>query len=196
MARTAERMEESLWVRQAQEGSEEAFCKLVRLHHDSVRGFLFRFVRNASIMEDLAQETFLSAFRRIRTFREESSLRVWLLGIARLGALKYLREEHQRLSRQSAALETAVADWRIQTLEREGPSDPERELSALRQCLKGLPPSSAHLVAEYYYKGHSLSDLARSYGKRGSAMKMTLLRIREALRECVEQRLSTGEVTA
>src|SRR6185295_16932720 len=81
-------------------GSGDAFSQLVRLYQAKVRCYLGRFVRGADAVEDLAQETFISAYRSVGSYRQQASLALWLLGIARNLALKHLREEHRRRSRE------------------------------------------------------------------------------------------------
>jgi len=150
-------------------------------------------------MDDLAQEAFLTAFRRLSSFKEELPFRAWVLGIARLHALKYLRDRQQTLARQQGLLEAAVSTWRAQEVDRQGHGDlkdPELELRLLKDCIQGLSPSSLQIVRQFYFNGRALSEVAHSVGKREGAMKMTLLRIREALRECVEGKLRASEAAS
>src|SRR5262249_26569007 len=60
-----------------------AFAELVRRHQSPVRAFLMRMTRGDShLADDLAQETFLKAWRKMHTFRGDAKLLTWLLGIA------------------------------------------------------------------------------------------------------------------
>ncbi len=60
-----------------------AFAELVRRHQSSVRAFLTRMTRGDShLADDLAQETFLKAWKKLHTFRGDARLSTWLLGIA------------------------------------------------------------------------------------------------------------------
>ena len=60
-----------------------AFSQLARLHQSKVRGLLLRLMRgNHAAADDLAQETFLEAWRGIASFRGESSFSTWLYRIA------------------------------------------------------------------------------------------------------------------
>src|SRR6201996_6937105 len=70
-------------VRGAAAGDAAAFGALVREHQSRVRGFLRRLTRgDAALADDLAQETFLEAFRKIAQYRGEGSFGGWLCGIA------------------------------------------------------------------------------------------------------------------
>jgi RNA polymerase sigma factor (sigma-70 family) len=102
----------------------DAFGALVRLHQSSLRGFLVRMTRgNHALADDLAQETFLEAYRRIAQFRGPGTFRGWLFRIAysrflmtmRQRKLKPLDEADQRLARaeDSDARIDLERTWRV-----------------------------------------------------------------------------------
>ena len=75
--------EASLIARVVLHDDHHAFNQLVRLHQSSVRLFLRRLTcGDEAFADDLAQETFLAAYQHIGSFRNRSSLRSWLCGIA------------------------------------------------------------------------------------------------------------------
>jgi RNA polymerase sigma factor (sigma-70 family) len=62
---------------------QHAFAELVRRHQSPVRAFLTRLTRgDAHLADDLAQETFLKAWRKLRTYRGTARFSTWLFGIA------------------------------------------------------------------------------------------------------------------
>ena len=72
------------------------FDHVVRENADAVLGFVLRRVGVRATAEDLAQETFLRAWRARRSLREEASVRAWLLSIA----LNVVRDDARRRSRR------------------------------------------------------------------------------------------------
>jgi len=159
----------------------ETFAEILRTHQGRVRAYLRRWVLEADLADDLAQETFLAAYRSLPTRNPAAPIDFWLLSIARHRALKHLREEARR------PLPAALAEWCAARLEsREDAMNDD--VSALQQCLAGLPQHSAGLISAYYRDHLTSAEIARRSGKKESAVRMTLLRIREALRQCVEQR--------
>ena len=72
---------EQAWARDAQAGSAQAFGRLVRLHQQGLRMFLRRLSGNWAEADDLAQETFVTAWERIARFRQDGNFRAWLFGI-------------------------------------------------------------------------------------------------------------------
>lgn len=180
-------------IDEAREGSEEAFTALMRLHQAGVRAYLGRYVRDPETVRDLAQESFLNAYRNLSGYRGDAPLRIWLLAIARNQALMHLRQA-RRLRRETGSLGTTVAEWLTRQLESRPieSGDHELELSALRDCVQKLPETSAGLVSEYYMKGLSAPEIARRTGRKEGSVWVSLSRIRQALRQCVEGRLTTS----
>ena len=65
------------------EGDQHAFGELVRRHQSPVRGLLRQLVRaDVELADDLAQETFIRAYKNIRSFRGEAKFSTWLYRIA------------------------------------------------------------------------------------------------------------------
>ena len=87
----------------AQRGRPDAFSLLVERHQQAVRGFLRRLCGDHADADDLAQETFVTAWTRIGRFRRGESLRAWLCGIAYRKWLTHRRAEARRGTRDSMA---------------------------------------------------------------------------------------------
>lgn len=189
--------EEARLVDQAVHGSDEAFARIVRLHQAPVRAYLSRYVQSDDLVDDLAQDTFLDAYRTIKSYRGESALRTWLLGIARHRALRFLEDLSERRTHQERTVESAIASWMARDVEtdRFDLSGVGQHLQALEKCLVTLPKMSTQLIEEFYFQGRSAVDIARRLGKKESAVWMTLLRVRRALRECIQLRLRATEAT-
>jgi len=71
-------MTETEIVRLAQAGDGMAFEHLYKAHHRRIYALCHRMTRNPGLSEDLTQEAFLLAFRKIQTFRSESGFFTWL----------------------------------------------------------------------------------------------------------------------
>jgi len=181
------------WVRQAGEGSAESFSRLVLAYQSRVRAYLWAYLRDRDVVEDLAQETFLQACRGLSGYRGESTVGVWLIGIARNLAALYLREKSSRGAREGEFASSALARWLTGRVESDAArlEESERRISALEACIERLPEQSARLVRAFYFERERGADLGRRAGKTEGALWMTLLRIRQALRRCIEGRLGT-----
>ena len=90
-------------------GNVEAFRGLVERHQRLVFGFIRNMVRNTSDAEDLVQEVFLAAFRKLNSFDpERSQFSTWLLTIARNRCLNHLQRASVIAARSSTQLEFDV----------------------------------------------------------------------------------------
>ena len=176
-------------------GSGEAFSQFVRLYQAKVRCYLGRFVRGSDIVDDLAQETFISAYRSLGSYRRQAPLALWLLGIARNLALKHLREEQRRHSREADSLEAAFSRWSEERMEAEESAEGRHEqvVAALRTCIEGLQKHSAGMIRDAYFKGRTAAEIAQENGKTEGAVWVTMMRIRQTLRECIGARIAEAD---
>ena len=78
-------------IRQAQRGEANAFELLYRLHSSRVYALCLRMLKNTAEAEDLTQETFLTVFRALRTFRGHSAFSSWLHRVTINRLLMHLR---------------------------------------------------------------------------------------------------------
>ncbi len=77
-------------------GSERDFAALVRKHQDMVYNTCLGFVPNQHDAEDLCQEVFVRAFRKISTFQGESSIKTWLYRITVNECLALIRYRRRK----------------------------------------------------------------------------------------------------
>ncbi|HEX8722346.1 MAG TPA: sigma-70 family RNA polymerase sigma factor [Pyrinomonadaceae bacterium] len=82
-------------VARVRAGDEEAFRQIFDRYSRPVLSFIFDMVGDRPLAEDLAQETFVRAFRGLSALREETKLSTWLFGIARNCAREHLRSRRR-----------------------------------------------------------------------------------------------------
>jgi RNA polymerase sigma-70 factor (ECF subfamily) len=84
-------------VARVQQGEEAAFTSLFEAHKRSVYSLCLRMTRSPADAEDLTQEAFLQVFRKLATFRGESTFSTWLHGVTVNLVLMHLRKKrHSR----------------------------------------------------------------------------------------------------
>jgi RNA polymerase sigma-70 factor (ECF subfamily) len=165
---------ETRLVAAARGGSAEAFSRLVERHQAPVRGFLRRLCGNHADADDLAQETFLTAWEAIGRVREGESLRAWLCGVAWRKWMTHARAGVRRGVRETAA-------------EREGlgamdaaPAAPDARLDAAR-ALAILPPEQRAAVALCLAADFSHAEAAAALGLPLGTVKSHVARGRDKL---------------
>ncbi len=179
-------------VDKARNGSTEAFCELVRIHQSAVRAYVAGLVRGRDVVEDMAQEVFLAAHRSLAAFRGDGRFRAWLLGIAHRQVAWHLREQTRRQGRTTAPAEDAFLRLQSEWLESGSTAllTHDRELQALEGCVSKLGHENLELLSAHYFKAETAASIARRLGRRENAVRMALLRIRQALKTCMEQALT------
>lgn len=174
-------------IRAARGGDEEAFCALVREHQGVVRAFIARYACDRTMIDDIAQEAFLAAYRDLPRYDGRAPFRTWLLGIARHRALTWVRDEGRRRSREPLSVEAVLLT--VQPPAGEDLAIADQRLGALRTCVEQLPGHSADLINAHYRDGHDATHLADRSGRSEGSVRMALMRVRRLLRDCVERRL-------
>src|ERR1700761_5268091 len=87
--------------------AERAFRELIEGHRDRVYNITFRMLGNRAEAEDVAQEVFITVFKTIETFREESKFSTWLYRVTVnhcKNRIKYLARRHERDRAAGAAI--------------------------------------------------------------------------------------------
>lgn len=126
-------------IEAARRGSSIAFGRLVDRHQRAVRAFLRRALGNEAEADDLAQETFVTAWERIERFKGEAAFRTWLCGIA-WRKLATARRSWARASRRET-------EWMETEALSRAPQGPQEQRLALEAALAGLPLEQRAAVA-------------------------------------------------
>lgn len=96
-------------VRRCRQGDADAFEALYRTHAGRLYTLLLRMTGATDVAEDLLQEVFLTAHRKLALFRGESSLGTWLYRMAVNQCLDFLRGRQAKMARATASLDDEAA---------------------------------------------------------------------------------------
>jgi RNA polymerase sigma-70 factor (ECF subfamily) len=157
-------------------GDIQAFEGIVRRWQAPLINMAWRYCRDRARAEELAQETFIRAWRGLAQWRRESSFSTWLFALA----ANVFRSDLKRFPTASLPLDAASE-----------PSGPPAQHNALQQALShgavrravlALPHRYREPVVLYYFHEMDLSAAARSMGLPEGTMKARLSRARALLR--------------
>jgi RNA polymerase sigma-70 factor (ECF subfamily) len=162
-------------VAQALAGSESAFEQIVGRYQRPVLGFLYRLTGDAALAEDLAQDTFLKAFRSLSAFDVSRRLSSWLLRIAHNTAIDALRKRRPPSTPSEAVALLAVAPPQPDPVEREALG------RALQAALTALRPDQRAAVALRYGEGLSFAEIAQILGVPEATARSHVHRARREL---------------
>jgi RNA polymerase sigma-70 factor, ECF subfamily len=96
-------------VLQSQNGDPAAFAELIRNHQRMIHSLTYRMTGSLADAEDLAQETFINAYRQIGSYRGTSKFSTWLYRIAINACLTWRRRETLRVEATANWVETNSA---------------------------------------------------------------------------------------
>jgi RNA polymerase sigma-70 factor (ECF subfamily) len=174
----------------AEQNRIEAFTALVREHQAGLRAFVRALGVDEIWVDDIAQEAFLVAYRRQGDFETDADFGKWLRGIAR----HLVANERRKSARHSRLLHAAVVD----ALAAAAPDGSETAttaelLTAMRGCVGELPPRQRELLERRYARGENASELAATLRMTAEAVRQSLMRIRVAVKACVERKLMSTQ---
>jgi len=138
-------------VARAQAGDMEAFTELVMQHQRQIHALAYRLTGSVTEAEDLAQETFLRAWRQLPGFRGDSAFGTWLCRIAvNLGLNWKARQERRG---ETASVSDTVSE------EATAVADPAHEL--VEEALQRLPAEQRAAMVLTVYEGMNHAEAAR-----------------------------------
>ena len=126
----------------------------------------------------------------IARFKQASSVRSWLISIARYKLIDFLRSESRRQT-INTGIEVSLHNTMIERLEEQGDYDSD-VLAVLRSCINRLKPDAKQLVDDYYFGNVAATDIAARSNQKSSTIRMMLLRIRRALAKCIRSHAGGG----
>jgi RNA polymerase sigma-70 factor (ECF subfamily) len=85
-------------VKRSQNGDLEAYDELVRRYQERIYNIIYNMTANRDVTDDLAQETFIKAFRAIKSFKGDSSFYTWLYRIAINKTLNHIKNRKEGVS--------------------------------------------------------------------------------------------------
>jgi RNA polymerase sigma-70 factor (ECF subfamily) len=172
----------------AQKGDLEAFEKLVRKYESKIRSFLHIRMRDSHGAEDLAQETFIIAYRKLETFDLDASFGGWLRAIAGNLFRNYYRKHRPKTLDEEESLEHMI-DYRIQEkYEQETDHD---LIDHMKDCVSSLKDDAEKLIQMRYIDEKSISEICDVLSKKHSAITMKLTRLRQQIKDCIKSKQST-----
>jgi RNA polymerase sigma-70 factor (ECF subfamily) len=168
-------------VAAARGGDHRAFEALVLKYQDRIYRLIQRLVSGSDVVDDLAQEVFIRAYRSIGDFKGESSLYTWLYKIA----LNLCRNHYRTRGRRPAHEELDEADGATGLAAAEGTPEDEafrREFwEHLRRGLEELPAEQREAVVFCDLEGMSYEEMADVMGVPIGTVRSRIFRGRRAL---------------
>ncbi|RME79580.1 MAG: sigma-70 family RNA polymerase sigma factor [Chloroflexi bacterium] len=177
--------QEQQWAAEARQGDRDAFMQLVQAYQRPVYNLCYRMLGDAAEAEDAAQETFLRAYTRLRTYQPGRKFSSWILSIASHYCIDHLRKQRYH----QVPWDDLPPDRMLSA------SDPEPEQAALsrerdrsvHQLLDTLPAEYRLAVILRYWHNMSYEEIAVLMETTVSAVKSRLFRARQMMAKQARQ---------
>ena len=184
-------MDESALIQAAQRGDLEAFNRLVLVYQDMVYNQAYRVLGEPDGAADTTQDAFISAYRKIRTYRG-GSFKAWLLRIVTNACYDELRRRKRRPTtplEPTDAYEEEIESpaWIADPAESPEDSAVRAELAqALQHCLGELSPDFRMVVVLIDIQGMDYQEASEIVGTPLGTIKSRLARARSGMRDCLQ----------
>jgi RNA polymerase sigma-70 factor (ECF subfamily) len=169
---------------------EQTFVQLVVTHQAALRAFVLSLLPGSPEVDDVIQETNAEIWVKRGDFRIGTDFKSWMFSVAKFKVMAVWRDR-QRRKVWTVPDETLAR--LVERIESGALSSTEERQDALRVCLSRLRVEDRSLILKRYIGDLSLDHLAREIGRKKDSLKVSLHRIRTALKVCMKRRLNLGE---
>ncbi|WP_447640544.1 MULTISPECIES: RNA polymerase sigma factor [Chitinophagaceae] len=162
-------------------GNQQAFAQLVERYQQYVFTLALRLAPNREDAEEIAQDSFVKAYRYLADFRQDSKFSTWLYTIVQRNAISFLRKK--QVDTQSIEdKEFAIQDSNNSLHILQAKSDKQM----INKALALLKPEEASIISLFYLQEQSLDEIGQILGIETGTAKVRLFRARQKLKQIIE----------
>jgi len=176
---------DTVYIEQVLSGNVNAFSYIVDNHKNKAYNLAFRICCNHEEAEEVAQDSFMKAYRSLGSFKMKSSFSTWLFRIVYNTAISNVRIK----KKGTLSLEDFPAD--ATDFIGENPSEEEAEkeyrTALVNFALQKLNDDERGLISLFYYEELSTDEVAAVTGMTASNVKVRLFRVRQKMLETIEK---------
>ena len=164
-------------------GDETAFSALVRKYQKNVHALAWRKIGDFHIAEEIAQDTFLQAYKNLATLRNPNQFAGWLYVIANRLCLKWLQKKKPaiQLLEDTSVVEINESSYNRYVSEQRETAATDRRHEIVEELLERLPESERTVVTLYYLGEMTAKEIGNFLGVSVNTIKSRLRRARERL---------------
>ncbi len=155
----------------------EAFEALYKKYYNEALLYVYSFCHNRELSEDIAQDSFMKAFRTIDEDRD--TFKYWLLKVCRNAYFDYVKKHKRQLNLNDDMDVKSNEDLVGDIIRNE-------EYQALYRAISKLNDNMQEVIQLYYFDGLSVREIASIVENKEEIVKVTLYRARIKLKEILE----------
>jgi RNA polymerase sigma-70 factor, ECF subfamily len=159
---------------------DEALDELMVEYGSAILKFIYSYVRNQQVAEDLSQEVFIKVYKSLHTYKGEAAIKTWLFRIAANQCKDYFKSWHSRKVRVSNFVETYL---------KANEQTPEQDAlnksfsNELTKAVLSLPIKYREVIILFYFEEMSQSEMSEVLQLNISTVKSRLAKSRALLRK-------------
>ena len=174
-------------------GDQQAYAEIVERYQSFVFTIALRYTSNREDAEEIAQDSFVKAYRSLSDFRGDSKFSTWLYTIVTTTSLTFLRKkklETHSLDNEKVfeAADSLDSGFRANQVEQKS------RVTMVNKAIGLLSPDDAQIITLFYKGEQSLDEIGQIMGMEPNTVKVRLHRARQRLREKMEKHF-TAEVS-
>ena len=185
-------MDEPALINDAKNGDLDAFNRLVLQYQDMLYNTAYRVIGDPVLAADATQDAFISAFRKLKSYRG-GSFKAWLLRIVTNACYDELRRQKRRPTTPLEPLTENGEEMESPRWLADSAASPEKQIEtfeleqAIQRCIEALPPDFRAVVVLTDIQGLNYKEAAKAIKKPLGTIKRRLARARLRLRECLQK---------
>jgi RNA polymerase sigma factor (sigma-70 family) len=179
-----QQLEDTEIIKLVLQGQQAQYALLVGRYQHFVFTLALRFVKSREEAEEIAQDTFVKAYRCLNDYRGEGKFSTWLYTIVRTTALSALRSNKANTLSAEPELLATIADDRSSAASNIPEQRSQQEL--LRKVISTLPETDAQILTLFYQAEQTIEEIGVILGLSPNLVKVRLFRARQKMRELLE----------
>jgi RNA polymerase sigma factor (sigma-70 family) len=164
-------------IDQCRIGNQKAQFQLYKLYYKSMYSVSLRIVNHEAEAEDIMQESFLKAFKKIDTYRGEVSFGAWLKKIVVNRSLDHLKKKKVQFEEVTTRTAQLADDNETYT---------EVDVDRIKSAIRQLPDSYRTILSLYLIEGYDHDEISEILGISNSASRTQYSRAKSRLKELLK----------
>ena len=169
-------------VLECKQGSKKACYDLYKLYAKAMLNVAFRIVGNVAEAEDIIQESFLDAFKRIHDFRQETTFGLWLKQIVVSRSINLLRKRKVELVELNDDADNLADD------ELDDDEDTYYKVSQIKAAMNELPEGYKQVISLYLIEGYDHEEIGQILNITENTSRTQFLRAKRKLSEILSRK--------
>ncbi len=180
-------------VQSTLDGDLESFTPLITKYQLKVRNLARRFANSESDLEDISQEAFMRAFKKLATYRGEAPFEHWLMRLTTRVCFDFIRKRKSRpetYAVEDSTMERLLHEDSNQRSDHEALEDIEAARTLVHKLMSQLQPEAQMVLTLQELEGKTVKEIAKLTGWSTSLVKVRAFRARAQLKKLLKQTMT------